>query len=616
MYIPDRYRKLKSEVYYVIASLVFLVILLELLPKSSNSPFRDFPDPPKQPAHLPYKQSPTWDPTHEHKRISQLGMVVSDSERCSQLGSDILSQGGNAADAAITVCLCIGATDTMYSSGIGGGSFITAKLHNESSAISIDSREMAPGKAHKDMYKHNDRLSKTGGLAVAIPGELMGLWTLHEMHGSGKFSWEDLVMPVSDLVTNGWNIDIRLAFGLEMLKENLEFFNDDWQFVHHANGSIMKEGDLMKRVAYGKTLRKIAQHGVQEFYNPQGEIAQSLSKKAQEWGGVLTAEDFGHYKVVVQDAIKVQNFTNENFTVFTSSGSSSGLALASALKVLDNFPVELENEKEDFGEQTHKLIEAMKWLSSVRSNLGDINVTNKNQTERELHNDKYQSFLSEDFVQRASSKFNSNHTLPIDEYEPAFEPNDPHGTSSLSVVDQWGNAVTLTTTVNLLFGSMVHDPETGVILNNEMDDFSQPGVNNAFGLAPSVFNYIEPYKRPLSSSAQSIVVNSEGELELVVGAAGGSRICTAILQAIVRTFVYGKDIVDVIANPRLHHQLIPNVVAMEPTFNEQIVDTLKDKNHDVTQLAPASAMNAIRVEKGVMIGQGDFWRKKGQAVGV
>lgn len=594
-----------------LVSALVLIVLLRSIPNRGTR----LPPPPKEPAHIPFKNNPTWTPDENLKAESRLGMVVSDTDRCTRLGLEILEIGGNAADSAVTTCLCIGTVDTMFSSGIGGGAFITSKLANSTDAISIDAREMAPGGASINMFEGDPRKSKSGGLAVAIPGELMGLWTLYKEHGSGYLSWAQLVEPVADIAINGWEVDVRLAFALEYMEDSLRFFKKDWDFLYGKNGKLVKEGDILKRVNYGKSLQAIAKGGIETFYSPTGFIAQSLARKAQEWGGILTPEDFAMYQTVVEEAIRVDNFTSANLTVFTSNGASSGLALASALRIIDSW--DHTNATTDFGpEETHMLVEAMKWLSSVRSNLGDINVTNKNATDVALHKERYAHFISDTFVDNASAKFDPNKTLQLRDYEPAFEPNDPHGTSSLSVVDRWGNSVTLTTTINLLFGSLVHDPATGIILNNEMDDFSQPGVKNAFGLAPSVYNYIEPYKRPLSSSAQSIVVNSDGSLELVVGAAGGSRICTAILQAIVRTFLYGRDVVSVIANPRLHHQLIPNEVVVEPPKDGTMYHNLAEKGHTVVEHTPASAMNAIRVLNGLFVGQGDFWRKLGVAYGL
>lgn len=609
MYIPDRHKRgLARQAFFAVLAVVLVVIFLSLRPH--KIPFPHVPD---IPAHIPFDRTPKWDPETNVTAFSKKGMVASDSRYCSQMGIDILRRGGNAADAAVTTCLCIGATDTMFSSGIGGGAFITA-LKKGLGAISIDAREMAPKAAHVNMFEGREHYSQYGGLAAGIPGELKGLWTLHKLHGSKNLAWEDLVLPVADLVDNGWKIDVRLAFALKTQLSAFKYFRKDWDFVFKSGtNQLLEEGDLMRRPALAKTLRYVAEQGASVFYDPNDYIARSLAAKVQEYEGILTPEDFGKYEVVVEDAIKLSNFTNNNLTVFSANGASSGLALVTGLSILDQFD---SFEKTDYTPVgTHRMIEVMKWMASTRSYLGDGGYYNTNKTQLQERRQRYSKFLSKEYIQSVKEKINDNFTNPWENYDPAYEPNDPHGTSSLSVVDKGGNAVTLTTTVNLLFGSCVHDPNTGVIMNNEMDDFSVPHTRNAFGLSPSVYNYIEPYKRPLSSSAQSIVVNSKGNVELVIGAAGGSRITTAILQGIVRTFIQGKNITNVIANPRIHHQLLPDNIFFERPVSDVLIKELEGKGHTVELISPMTAMNAIRVTSEGMWGQGDWWRKFGVAVG-
>ncbi|GMM31175.1 gamma-glutamyltransferase [Martiniozyma asiatica (nom. inval.)] len=603
----------------IILVIIFLIVAYESIVTIHRNPThrKPFPKLPDAPAHVPFVRKPTWNPEYNTSSESVNGMVVSDSEICSKVGSEILKLGGNAADAAISTCLCIGTVDTMFSSGIGGGAFITSFKNGE--AISIDSREMAPGAAYEDMFKNDELGSKFGGLSNAIPGELMGLWSLFKKHGSGKIKWKDLVLPVVDIAENGWLIDSRLQFALEKQRNALRYFNGDWEFVYREDGTLMKAGDLMQRPALAKTLRTIASDGVDAFYNPKGFIAKSLAKKSQQWGGILTAEDFGHYKPIIQKAISIDNFSNDNLTVYTANGVSSGLALAAGLKIFDSYNEfsKLNEQAEKFNSLlTHRILETMKWVASVRSNLGDVSQS-QNKTEIKEHALRYSRFLSDEFIDHVLSKMNDNHTLPWQEYEPAYEQNDPHGTSSLSVVDKDGNAVTLTTTVNLLFGSCVHDPKTGIILNDEMDDFSMPHTKNAFGLSPSVFNFIEPYKRPLSSSSQSILVDSNGKVKMVIGAAGGSRIVSAVIQAIIRYAFQKLDIVNIIANPRIHHQLLPDIANIEiiDKLDDELVQFLTKKGHVVEAEMPQSAMNGIIVVNGVLWGQGDYWRKLGSAVG-
>ncbi|GMG35919.1 unnamed protein product [Ambrosiozyma monospora] len=571
------------------------------------------------PAHvIPGVVGPTWNPSKNTTIIANHGAVASDSKLCSDLGISILQKGGFAADAAVVTCLCIGATNTMFSSGIGGGGFITTKRFDDPIALSIDAREMAPGLAHRDMYDGVEHLAQKGGLAVAIPGELKGLYTLFTKHGSGNLTWEELVMPVANIVRDGFVVDKLLETALIRAHESGELDPFDWKFASNGNGvSYVKAGDVLKRPALAKTLTEIAKNGSDAiFYDPKGRIANSLSKKAKQHGGILTPEDFGKYQVNVEEALVVNDFTSKNLTVFVANGASSGVSLAAGLKILNKFnDVKM---KDDFGSiESQRMIETMKWMGSIRSHLGDIGIYNDNKTAINEHNDLYDHFLSDEYADEVVSKIDDYKTLPSwRDYNPAYEPNDPKGTSSLSIIDNHGNAVSITTTVNLLFGSGVHDPETGIILNDEMDDFSLPTSKNAFNIEPSHFNYIQPYRRPLSSSSQSIVFDAtENQVLMAIGAAGGSRITTAVLQGIVRSYYYGLSLLDTIAFPRLHHQLLPNVVYVEGPevlgFNEALVD----RGHVVEMVWPMSTMNAVKVVNGSFYAQSDYWRKLGRASG-
>lgn len=598
---------------YVAAVFIISILLLSLSFRQRKVPFPTTPD---IPAHVPFKRRATWNPDKNLTAYSTKGMVASDSDYCSEMGVNILKLGGNAADAAITTCLCIGATDTMFSSGIGGGSFITSYLRNGKEAISIDAREMAPGKAFKDMFKGKEKETMYGGLASGIPGELKGLYTLFEKHGSGNLKWSDLVLPVANYVDNGWKVDIRLAFALQVQKNAFKYFRKDWDFVFKSDKSnqLLEEGDMIYRKNFAKTLRNIAENGESAFYDSKKHIARSLASKIQEWGGIIVPEDFDMYKVNVETALTLKNFTADDLTVYSANGASSGMSLISGLSIIDKL--------DDFGEidytpiETHRLIEVMKWMASTRSYLGDIGIYNDNKKQILDHFKRYNRFISKEYLDDVISKINDNKTHGWRDYNPAYEMTDPNGTSSLSIVDKDGNAVTITTTVNLLFGSCVHDPNTGIIMNNEMDDFSLSHNKNSFGLEPSVFNFIEPYKRPLSSSAQSIVVDSKGNVELVIGAAGGSRITNAILQGIVRAFFQKKDIANIIANPRIHHQLLPDNIYFERPVEDDLIKAMNEKGHAVEVVVPMTAMNGIRVVGKEMWGQGDWWRKSGVALGV
>lgn len=607
--------KSRKRFILTVASIISIFIVIFYVHVSSLKKI-EYPPLPKVPAHVPFLGGPTWKPDSKLVVKAKHGAVASDIERCSKLGVEILQKGGFAADAAITTCLCIGTLDTMYSSGIGGGAFITTKLANQSGATSIDAREMAPGAAYRDMFKCREIASKYGGLAVATPGELKGLYTLYKLHGSGNLSWSELVSPVAKIAREPRKISDLLGGSIEVQNKAFELYKKDWLFLFNSDGTLKKSGDMMSRPALAHTLDLIAQNGSDAiFYDPNGPIAPHIVSKVREWGGILTAEDFSRYQAVVEPALEIHNFSDRNLTVYSPAGSSSGLALLSALSIINGLN---KTEHTDFAAvPTHRMVEAMKWLASARTHLGDIGVYNTNDTAIREHKRRYAKFLSKQWIEHAQHLVLDDKTLPsFHDYEPAYQPNDPHGTSSLTVIDQWGNTVSITTTVNLLFGSVVHDPTTGVILNDEMDDFSVPTEKNAFDLRPSIYNYIEPYKRPLSSCAQSIIYDpSTNRTDMAIGAAGGSRIPTAILQALVRTYYYKMDLLSTLAYPRIHHQLIPEVLYIEKPIKPDMVDAMIARGHTVEAVGHMTAMNGIKVEDDAIYALSDYWRKFGHAAG-
>lgn len=579
---------------------------------------------------LPF-DGPTWKPESEHLITVKNGAVASDVEKCSKLGVEILKKGGFAADAAVTVALCIG-TVNFFSSGIGGGSFITSKHFDEIDAITIDAREMAPGKSHKKMFDNGHEIdSKIDGLSIGIPGELKGLYNLYKLHGSGLLTWEELILPVANLAKTGWEVNELLSIAINVQKDYILNHKDDWSFVikDPISGELLQKGDIISRPNYANTLVKIAMNGSDaNFYDSNSEIVKNICKITKKRGGILEPIDFEHYKVIIEPALKLENFTNDGLTVYTSSGASSGLALITGLRLLDTFTkrdaltnkdndIDKEEKYSDFrGTSTHRLIETMKWMASVRSNLGDIEYSN-DESLRKKHNERYNKFKTQEWIDKTINKYNDNSTLPSwKDYEPAYQPNDPHGTSHFSVVDKYGNAVSMTTTVNLLFGSMVHDPITGIVLNDEMDDFSIESTPNFFDLQPSIYNYIEPYKRPLSSCSPTIIFNTQkNKPELVVGAAGGSRITSAVLQAIIRIYHYKLSILETTAFPRIHHQLLPDIVYIENPTRGEIVDELIAKGHKIEMTPQRTAMNGIKIDEEFVYAQSDYWRKLGRADG-
>lgn len=536
--------------------------------------------------------------------------VACDVPHCSTLATEILRRGGSAVDAAVTTALCIGSINS-FSSGIGGGGFMVVR-HPNGTSTAFNFREAAPALADKHMFDHNPALSKVGGLAVGVPGELAGLDAAFKMYTSGKLGWSDLVEPVANLNRHGFTVEEPLKIATESSVEQLNMTNSMdnffWLFNKNSKGefSTVNIGDTTFRPNFAHTLDLIAKNGSSDiFYDPEGPIAPHLVNHAKAHGGVISLQDFVDYKVEISEPIKTEFLGRE---VITSPNPASGPMLAMGLNVLNGFKDSIEQK--DFSPiATQRLIETMKWMGAARSELGDpVDIDNT---------DRIDELTTQAWADSVRRNISDEHTLPWQDYHPAYESVDPHGTAHFSIIDENGMAVSMTTTVNLLFGAALAEPITGIVLNNEMDDFSTPGQKNAFNLEPSLYNYVAPFKRPLSSCVPAIISGPDGRPEIVIGAAGGSRISTAVFQAIVRKLQYDESMLNVIAKPRLHHQLLPDYVLAEPDVPSFALEELKKKGHEIVKFKPLTAMNGIYInpKTGLIHAVSDYWRKRGKADG-
>lgn len=565
-------------------------------------------------------RSPTLTPDPRLLKKGERFAIASDLEICNNMTLQrifIDHPGSNAIDAAVTVALCIGMVN-FFNSGIGGGGFSVVSMKDSNAAF--DFREMAPLKSNKTMFDDGmEKESIFGGLSIAVPGELAGLYKMWEEYGSGKIKWSEILQPVIDLGNEGWEIQEVLGASIGAYEHFLRERMEDWAFVFNDDGSVKKKGDWISRPNLAKTLDVLAKNGsVAPFYDAESYLVKSMVSKIQQRGGVVTAEDFSMYKPEKSKPLSTKirsgfvNMPDNDVTVLTSSGSSSGAALIAALRIMDEFPSSPGGDY--LPEQIYRLIEGMKWLASARSRLGDYGGG------EELP-PRVKEVLNDSWIENAVQKIKDNsangfHTLPNwTDYNPVYEINEPHGTAHFSIVDDQHNAVSLTTTINLLFGSLVHDPLTGVIFNDEMDDFSQAGRSNSFGLAASVYNFIQAGKRPLSSAVPTIILNELGHPDLVVGASGGSRICTSVFQAIVRRYWYQMPILEAISYPRVHHQLLPDVVEVESfaMLGKSTIKHLFEMGHQPEQLSAKAVVNGIQRYQGSWHAVSDYWRKRGVA---
>ncbi|TXT13775.1 hypothetical protein VHUM_01142 [Vanrija humicola] len=468
------------------------------------------------------------------------GAVATEVGTCSAIGVQALKDGGSAADAIIAASLCVGVISNWHS-GIGGGGFLITRYTNKDGSHGyeqIDFRETAPAGSNETMYSQygvNQTKSTKGGLAVGVPGELRAWEALHKRHG--KLPWKRLFEPSIDLALHGFPVNKDLA---TVLTPAYPFLTSDpiWAEQFAPNGTLLKEGEFVYRKRLAKALATIAKKGPDAFYH--GKIAQNIVKAAHAQGGIITLDDLAGYKVNIKNTTSVQY---RGKTIHSTTAPSSGTVVLSALKIFEGFPNPGAADDSPAINLTTHLREL-----GVRATLGDPAFT-ANVSALEA------SYLTEPVILAARARIRANATFPPPYYNPDnYFPSREGGTSHLAAVDKDGNAVSLTTTVNLIWGSGVITAD-GIVLNNEMDDFSSPGQVNAFGFPANPINFIKPGKRPQSSIASSLVEDEHGNLVFATGSAGGSRIITATLQQLHNFVDKGLNATGSTYHPRWHDQL-------------------------------------------------------------
>ncbi|KAM0344540.1 hypothetical protein ACHAPU_007520 [Fusarium lateritium] len=531
----------------------------------------------------PYDTSypPATSPLKSKQFSNNLGAVVSESEICSTIGINILRDGGNAADAMVATTFCVG-TIGMYHSGIGGGGFMLIHKPNGENETApyefVDFRETAPAAATENMFKNNVNESISGGKASGIPGELRGLEHLHKTYG--KLPWSKLVQPSIKVARYGFPVNKDLLKYMKMTytkSENESFLLNDpsWAIDFAPSGRLVKFGEKLTRKRYADTLETIASEGPDVFYD--GPMADATIRTLKENRGIMTNDDLKNYSVALREPAQI-NYRGGK--VISGSAPSSGAVVVAALNILDGY--DFLGDPKRVNDTTYLIDEAFKFSYGMRANLGDPSFV------KGLH--EYQTEMySNKTAQEVRAKLDGR-PLKLSEYDPkGLESLDTPGTSQIVTMDESGLAITLTTTVNLVFGSKVIVPETGVIMNNEMNDFSIPGVSDQFGFIPSKANFIRPGKRPLSSVSTTIVEGPDGKVSLVTGSAGGSRIITATTQIILNALDKNMTIKEAVAAPRLHDQLVPRQISFEYSFDNSTVAYLKEIGNNVTWVAPGQS---------------------------
>ncbi|XP_022851326.1 glutathione hydrolase 1-like isoform X3 [Olea europaea var. sylvestris] len=461
------------------------------------------------------------------------GVVATDHGQCSTIGRNVLLEGGHAVDAAVAAALCLGVVSPA-SSGIGGGAFMLVRSA-DGVAKAFDMRESAPQKAFEDMYSGNVALKEGGALSVAVPGELAGLHEAWEQYG--KISWERLVKPAAQLAHNGFKISpylhmqmVKTESGIMAVKGLRDIFS--------SNGSLLQPGDKIYNKKLSKTLKAISKYGVKALYN--GTIGFNLVNDVRKARGILTMRDLQHYQVKQRNPISV-DFMGVR-VLGMSPPSSGGAAMSLILNILAQYEG-LLNLSDSL--MIHREIEALKHAFAMRMNLGDPDFVNTT--------DVLKDMLSTKFAAKLKKTIFDNMTFNASHYGGKWNQIHDHGTSHISIVDGKRNAVSMTTTVNSYFGSKFLSPTTGILLNNEMDDFSMPAKNLKNVPPPAPANFIYPGKRPLSSMNPIIVLKGK-KLKAVIGASGGSFIIAGTTEVFLNYFAREMDPFSSVMAPRSYDQ--------------------------------------------------------------
>ena len=537
-----------------------------------------------------------------HPVYGKNGMVASEQGLATQVGLDILKQGGNAIDAAVAVGFAL-AVVLPNAGNIGGGGFMV--LHDDKTGkdVAIDFREIAPAKASRDMYLDSqgnviDGKSLFTHDASGVPGTVAGMEYALKKWGTMPLS--KVLEPAIKLADKGFIVSDVLAQTLKEEKSTLGKWSAS-KAIFFKNGEPMKSGDLLVQKDLAKSLRLIAKQGAKAFY--QGEIATKIAKEMQSQGSTMTLGDLKAYKVVERQPI-IGDYRGYK-VVTMPPPSSGGVHLIEILNMLEHYPI--KEDGVNSAKNIHHMAESMKLAYADRSEyLGDpdfVKIPVTGLTSKAYANERVKTI--DDNKARLSSTIKPGKPQPYESDQ----------TTHYSVMDKAGNAVAVTYTLNLNFGSGIVVEGTGILLNNEMDDFSvKPGVPNAFGLVGGAANAIEAKKRPLSSMTPTIVMKNNKPW-LVTGSPGGARIITTVLQSVVNTIDHEMNPAEAIITPRVHHQWLPDELRVEEGISPDTIKLLQDKGHNVVTKAPMGRIQIIQADDSGFYGYSDPRNPDGKTLG-
>lgn len=523
-----------------------------------------------------------------HPVYATNGMVSTQEALATRIGLDVLQNGGNAIDAGVAIGFALAVT-LPRAGNLGGGGFMIIHRADIDETVALDFRETAPAAAFRDMYLDEDgnavaERSRFTYQAVGVPGSVAGLALAAERYGTMPLA--ELIAPAIDLAENGITVTPDLANSLAGIGDRLSKWPESARIFYKEDGGNYQPGETLVQADLAESLRLIAEHGPSAFY--EGEIAQKIVADMEANDGLVTLEDLQNYQPVIREPVR-GNYRGYDI-VSMPPPSSGGIHVVQILNMLEHYPIGQLGHNS--ASTIHRMAEAMKLAYADRSEyLGDTDFVEV----------PVNGLISKDYAAELVQQIDVTRARPASEIKPnnpiPFEGND---TTHYSVMDRDGNVVSTTYTINFSYGTGIVAAGTGILLNNEMDDFSaKPGVPNAYGLIGGDANAVEPGKRPLSSMTPTIVMQ-DGEVRLITGSPGGARIITTVLQVIMNVIDHDMNIAEASAASRIHHQWLPDELRVEKGLSPDTVALLKALGHEVKVLdAMGSTQSIMRLPSGL-----------------
>ena len=536
--------------------------------------------------------------------IARNGMVVGPEQLAAEVGAQILRQGGNAIDAAVATGFALAVTYPR-AGNLAGGGFMLIHLADDDRETLIDYRETAPAAASRDMFLDDegnlDKQREYFSLQSAgVPGTVAGM--LYALEKYGTLTREQALAPAIALARDGIPVSYSLFFEISASAQNLRKNPAAERQFFQPDGSAYAVGDIWRQPDLAWTLSEISEEGINGFYG--GEVAQLITTEMESGGGLITAQDLADYRVVERQPVRG---TYKDFEIVsTPPPSSGGVHIVQMLNILEGY--DLQAMGHNSAAYVHHLTESMKLAYADRSlyladpDFVDVPVT---------------QLIDKAYAEQQRQRIDSNVATPSVDIAPGqLLGSESTETTHYSVADRFGNVVSNTYTLNFSFGSSIVVPGTGMLLNNEMADFaSSPGSANAFGLVQGEANKIEPGKRPLSSMSPTIVFRA-GEPWLATGSPGGSVIISTVLQTTLNAMVFDMNIATAAAEPRMHHQWMPDVLKMEEGFSLDTVRLLQAMGQNVDMASRTTGRtNSIMLDEGWLYGSSDTRRPGGWVAG-